>query len=106
LDRHGSAGVLSVILQASREKNWTLGELARHYSASQMCPQIVGTAEEVAARQREFFDAGGCDGFIITPTEYPGTFETYVRSVVPILQEQGLMRTAYKGGTFRENLLD
>ncbi|TGV81496.1 LLM class flavin-dependent oxidoreductase, partial [Mesorhizobium sp. M00.F.Ca.ET.158.01.1.1] len=46
----------------------------------------------------------GCDGFIVTPTEMPGSFEAFTRSVVPILQKRGLFRREYPGSTLRETL--
>ena len=50
------------------------------------------------------FEARGCDGFILTPTEMPGSFESFTRSVVPILQERGVFRTDYPGTTLRETI--
>jgi len=34
----------------------------------------------------------------------PGTFEDFVKFVVPELQRRGLFQTDYKGVTLRENL--
>jgi alkanesulfonate monooxygenase SsuD/methylene tetrahydromethanopterin reductase-like flavin-dependent oxidoreductase (luciferase family) len=50
------------------------------------------------------FDAGGCDGFVLTPTTFPGCFEQFSRAVVPELQRRGLVRSRYGGRTLRENL--
>ncbi len=43
---------------------------------------------------------------ILTPTVFPGTWEQFVRSVVPELQRRGVFRTEYRGRTLRENLRD
>ena len=43
---------------------------------------------------------------ILTPTVFPGTWEQFVRSVVPELQRRGVFREEYRGRTLRENLRD
>ena len=66
--------------------------------------EMVGTAIEIADRLEAMFKAGVCDGFVLTPTMFPGMFEQFCRSVVPELQRRGLFRTEYTGRTLRENL--
>jgi FMN-dependent oxidoreductase (nitrilotriacetate monooxygenase family) len=65
---------------------------------------IVGTPATIADHMEEIFVAGGCDGFVIWPTVFPGMFEEFGRMVVPELQRRGLFRTEYAGRTLRENL--
>ncbi|MGI4940377.1 MAG: hypothetical protein ACRYHQ_07425, partial [Janthinobacterium lividum] len=60
----------------------------------------------IADRLQELFEAGVCDGFVVTPTTFPGMFEQFCRGVVPELQRRGLFRTEYAGRTLRENLQD
>jgi alkanesulfonate monooxygenase SsuD/methylene tetrahydromethanopterin reductase-like flavin-dependent oxidoreductase (luciferase family) len=64
----------------------------------------VGTPADVADQLQDLFEAEACDGFVLTPTVFPGTFEQFVRSVVPELQARGLFRSEYAGITLRENL--
>ena len=45
-----------------------------------------------------------CDGFVIAATHIPGSYEDFVRLVVPELQRRGLFQKDYKGSTLRENL--
>jgi alkanesulfonate monooxygenase SsuD/methylene tetrahydromethanopterin reductase-like flavin-dependent oxidoreductase (luciferase family) len=66
--------------------------------------EIVGTAAMVADRLQAVFESGVCDGFVLTPTMFPGMFEQFCRSVVPELQRRGLFRREYAGRTLRENL--
>lgn len=66
---------------------------------------IVGTAITIADHMQEIFDANGCDGFVLQGNVSPGMFEEFGRMVVPELQNRGLLRTAYRGSTMRENLL-
>lgn len=100
----GSRGSFDVILQGTRSEGLTLGEAAKRFAVSELCPQVVGTAVDIADQLQAMFDSGGCDGFILTPTTFPGCFEQFSRSVVPELQRRGLVRTRYEGRTLRENL--
>ncbi|WP_250993598.1 LLM class flavin-dependent oxidoreductase [Agrobacterium vitis] len=100
----GSRGSLDVLLQGTKAEGLTIGEAAKRFATSELAPQVVGTPEQVADQLEMMFTAGGCDGFILTPTVSPGTWEQFARSVVPILQKRGLMRTSYEGPTLRQNL--
>ncbi len=64
----------------------------------------IGTAVDIADLMQEWFEAGGCDGFNITPATLPGGGEDFVEMVVPELRRRGLFRTEYEGRTLRENL--
>jgi alkanesulfonate monooxygenase SsuD/methylene tetrahydromethanopterin reductase-like flavin-dependent oxidoreductase (luciferase family) len=65
---------------------------------------IVGSARDIADRMEHWFTERACDGFVIAGTHMPGSFEDFVRFVVPELQRRGLYRTEYTGATLRENL--
>jgi alkanesulfonate monooxygenase SsuD/methylene tetrahydromethanopterin reductase-like flavin-dependent oxidoreductase (luciferase family) len=66
--------------------------------------EMVGTPAMIADRLEAIFSAGVCDGFVVTPSMFPGMFEDFCRGVVPLLQRRGLFRTQYEGRTLRENL--
>ena len=66
-------------------------------------PVFCGTGEQVADMMEEWFSKG-CDGFVLSATAVPGTYEEIVRLVIPHLQKRGLVRKAYGGGTLRGNL--
>jgi alkanesulfonate monooxygenase SsuD/methylene tetrahydromethanopterin reductase-like flavin-dependent oxidoreductase (luciferase family) len=100
----GSRGSFDVILQGTRSEGLTLGDAARRFAVSELCPQVVGTAADIADQLQAMFDSGGCDGFVLTPTTFPGCYEQFSRAVVPELQRRGLVRTRYEGRTLRENL--
>ena len=100
----GSRGSFDVILQGTKAEGLTLGEAAKRFATSELAPQIVGTPQQVADQLEAMFVSEACDGFILTPTVSPGTWEQFARSVVPILQKRGLMRTSYDGATLRSNL--
>jgi FMN-dependent oxidoreductase (nitrilotriacetate monooxygenase family) len=103
-NKKGSRGSFDVMLQGTRTGGLTLAEAARQFAISELCPQIVGTPADVADQLQDLFEAEACDGFVLTPTVFPGTFEQFARSVVPELQRRGLFRREYTGATLRENL--
>lgn len=80
----------------------TVREAAIAFSTHQLTPQLIGTPLEVADQLEALFLGEACDGFVITPTHFPGTFEEFTRAVVPELQRRGLFRTAYEGPTLRD----
>jgi len=100
----GSRGSFEVILQGTKSEGLTLGEAAKRFATSELCPQLVGTAEMVADQLTDLFESYACDGFVLTPTVFPGMFEQFCKSVVPILQKRGVFRKEYAGKTLRENL--
>ena len=65
---------------------------------------FIGSPKTVADEMEQWFKEGGCDGFVVAPTHMPGSYEDFVRLVVPELQRRGLFRKDYEGDTLRENL--
>jgi alkanesulfonate monooxygenase SsuD/methylene tetrahydromethanopterin reductase-like flavin-dependent oxidoreductase (luciferase family) len=65
---------------------------------------IVGSGRDIADRLEHWFSERACDGFVIAGTHMPGSFEDFVRFVVPELQRRGVYRRDYTGPTLRENL--
>jgi alkanesulfonate monooxygenase SsuD/methylene tetrahydromethanopterin reductase-like flavin-dependent oxidoreductase (luciferase family) len=65
---------------------------------------VVGSGKDIADRLEQWFTEGACDGFVIAGSHMPGSFEEFVRFVVPELQRRGLYRKEYTGATLRENL--
>ena len=53
---------------------------------------------------QRWFEAGAADGFNVMPPFFPGQFDAFADSVVPILQERGVYRQDYSGTTLREHL--
>jgi alkanesulfonate monooxygenase SsuD/methylene tetrahydromethanopterin reductase-like flavin-dependent oxidoreductase (luciferase family) len=64
---------------------------------------FVGTAETVADRLQEWFEAYGVDGYNIH-AGHPAQLTRFIDEVVPILQHRGVFRTEYESDTLRGNL--
>jgi len=97
-------------LQAIRDrvvgvkKNPTVRDFIRISGRGRVHNPIVGGPKEVADRLEQWFTAPACDGFVLSATHVPGTYEDFVRHVVPELQRRGLFRKDFAGATLRENL--
>jgi FMN-dependent oxidoreductase (nitrilotriacetate monooxygenase family) len=97
----GMQGSQNVVEQVMKAEGLSFQEVvARRREGREM----VGTATMIADRLQEIFESGVCDGFVLTPTMFPGMFEQFCRSVVPELQRRGLFRNEYTGRTLRENI--
>jgi FMN-dependent oxidoreductase (nitrilotriacetate monooxygenase family) len=66
-------------------------------------PVFCGTPSQVADEMQEWFETA-CDGFVVSATKIPGTYEDVARLVVPELQRRGLFRKEYPGTTLRDTL--
>jgi FMN-dependent oxidoreductase (nitrilotriacetate monooxygenase family) len=67
-------------------------------------PVFCGTPKRVADEMQAWLEGGACDGFVLAATHMPGTYEEFVRLVVPELQRRGVFRKKFTGTTLRENL--
>ena len=65
---------------------------------------FIGTASSVAATLHEFVQSDAADGFILVPHVVPGGLDEFVDTVVPLLQERGVLRTEYTTTTLRGHL--
>jgi FMN-dependent oxidoreductase (nitrilotriacetate monooxygenase family) len=97
----GMKGSEDVLNQTMKAQGLTFDQAAVRRSEGR---EFVGTANMIADRMQDIFEAGVCDGFVLSPVNFPGMFEQFCRSVVPELQRRGLFRKEYGGRTLRENL--
>jgi alkanesulfonate monooxygenase SsuD/methylene tetrahydromethanopterin reductase-like flavin-dependent oxidoreductase (luciferase family) len=66
--------------------------------------QFVGTAESVALEIERYVQEDAADGFVFAPHLTPGGFDEFVATVVPVLQDRGVLRRDYAEGTLRQRL--
>lgn len=93
------------VVQVSGKKNPSVRDFVESSGRGTLNdgPCFVGTGAQVADQMQEWFE-NACDGFVLSATEVPGTYEDIVRLVVPELQKRGLFRKEYAGTTLRETL--
>ena len=90
------------VTQRATDNGWTLRqavEATRQFRKS----EFVGTAETVADKLIEWWDARACDGFNVG-VDHPANFRRVVDELVPVLQERGVFRTDYEHSTLRGHL--
>lgn len=90
-------------LALARRGNLTVRELLRALGGGVGHRIIVGTPEQIADDIEAWFTAGAADGFNLMPDVLPTGLETFVDTVVPILQKRGLFRRDYAGTTLRDH---
>jgi alkanesulfonate monooxygenase SsuD/methylene tetrahydromethanopterin reductase-like flavin-dependent oxidoreductase (luciferase family) len=84
--------------------NPTIRDFIRVSGRGRLNNPWVGGPKEVADMFEAYFTGPACDGFVVGATSVPGTYEDFVRFVVPELQKRGLFHKDYRGATLRENL--
>ena len=90
------------IADQARDKGFSLRQAVEF--GRQLRPgAFVGSAETVAAKMTEWFEARALDGFNLY-IGHPAQFRRFTEEVVPLLQARGVYRTAYEGSTLRESL--
>lgn len=99
----GSRGSFDVILQGTKAHGLTLREAAVRFASSELTPQLVGTGAQIADQMEAMFTSQACDGFVVTPTHVPGSWQEISDAVIPELQRRGLFRTEYGGATLRDH---
>ncbi|MEU2628362.1 NtaA/DmoA family FMN-dependent monooxygenase [Kitasatospora sp. NPDC007106] len=82
-------------------KNLSIRELIIEVTGRQ---SFIGTPAAVAGTIDEFVQTDAADGFILVPHLTPGGLDEFADTVVPLLQERGVFRTEYEGGTLRDHL--
>lgn len=93
------------VIQVSGKKNPSVRDFVEASGRGTLNdgPVFCGTGAQVADQMEEWFKTA-CDGFVLSGTTVPGTYEDIVRLVVPELQKRGLFRKEYSGNTLRENI--
>ena len=104
LESSGSQGNLAALKSIAGGKPMTLAEAGAIYARGVMCPRLVGTPGDVAEELMAIVDEGVADGFAVSPAYLPDTFDTFVDTVVPLLQRAGRLRGAYGGRHLRDHL--
>lgn len=106
IDNDSIRSVLELLSTADPNRKWTPRDVIKYRSIGGLGPVLVGGVQKVADELERWVDEGGIDGFNLAYAITPGTFEDFIRLIVPELQKRGRVRTSYEHDTLRENLLD
>ncbi len=101
---NAQTSALEAFTIADPNREWTVGEIARHAAIGGRGPMIIGSAAEVAEEMRGWIEETDIDGFNLAYALTPGTFKDVADLVVPELQSRGMFKHDYAKGTFREKM--
>ncbi|MFV3328815.1 LLM class flavin-dependent oxidoreductase [Pseudomonas sp. NY15372] len=87
-----------------QDSAWTRRRLLQQHALGGRYVTLVGAPEQVAEQLIEWIDQTGLDGFNLTRTVTPESYEDFIDLVVPELQRRGRYKTAYAPGTLRQKL--
>lgn len=94
IETNASRSALAGLTRIDAERQWTVGDISNYIGIGGIHPTLVGSPQSVADQLEAFADASGVDGFNLAYAISPGSFEDFVRWVVPELQARGRMRRA------------
>ncbi|MFP4890063.1 LLM class flavin-dependent oxidoreductase [Paraburkholderia sp. EG304] len=90
--------------RTAKQHGWTRRKLLEMFELGGRYPAIVGSAAQVADELQGWIEETGIDGFNLSRTVVPESYEDFIDHIVPELQNRGLYKTAYADGTLRGKL--
>ncbi|MGF6384067.1 FMN-dependent oxidoreductase (nitrilotriacetate monooxygenase family) [Paraburkholderia atlantica] len=90
--------------RTAKQHGWTRRKLLEMFELGGRYPAIVGSAAQVADELQGWIEETGIDGFNLSRTVVPESYEDFIDHIVPELQSRGLYKTAYADGTLRGKL--
>ncbi|MEO6920764.1 MAG: LLM class flavin-dependent oxidoreductase [Collimonas sp.] len=88
------------------DAGWTVRKLLDQLALGGRYVTIVGSPEQVADQLEAWVRDTDIDGFNLTRTVAPESFEDFVNLVIPELQARGSYKLDYEEGTLREKLFE
>jgi len=92
IETNASRSALVGLTRIDAERVWTVGDISNYIGIGGIHPTLVGSPQTVADALEALADESGIDGFNLAYAISPGSFEDFVRWVVPELQARGRMR--------------
>ncbi len=96
---------IASVNQRFQQQQVTKAQLKAEHRLGGRYPLIVGDGCEVAEALLALVDDTGIDGFNVTRTVTPESYEDFIRFVIPELQRRGRFKTEYKEGSLRQKLI-
>lgn len=101
---YGKGNFVQTSVDLARERGWTKRSILDGMTLGGRYPLIVGDPGQVADALEAWIDEGELDGFNLTRTVTPESYEDFIDLVVPVLQERGRYKTGYGEGSLRNRL--
>ena len=102
--QYGPTNAIESATRTAQQYGWTRRQLLEIFELGGRYPAIVGTPAQVADELQSWIDETGVDGFNLSRTVVPESYEDFVDLVVPELQDRGVYKTAYESGTLRKKI--
>ncbi|TKC87155.1 LLM class flavin-dependent oxidoreductase [Trinickia terrae] len=90
--------------RTAQAHGWTRRKLLEMFALGGRYPAIVGTPAQIADELQKWVGEADVDGFNLSRTVVPESYEHFVDLVVPELQDRGIYKTAYAEGALRHKL--
>jgi len=103
---YGKTNAIESATRTAEQQGWTRHKLLDLFELGGRYPAIVGDASQVADELQSWIEETGADGFNLSRTVVPESYEDFVDLVVPELQNRGVYKTAYAEGSLRRKLFD
>lgn len=94
----------AAVTDTARKDGLTFRQTADRFSTLPGGLHLTGTPQQLADLLETWWRQGGADGFTLQPLRLPADLDLFVDHVVPILQQRGVVREGYTGGTLRDEL--
>jgi FMN-dependent oxidoreductase (nitrilotriacetate monooxygenase family) len=94
----------SAVKTLTRNNDWTVRRILEENALGGRYPALVGDPEQVADALQAWIEDTGLDGFNLTRTVTPQSYEDFIDLVIPVLQARGLYKTEYAQGSLRHKL--
>lgn len=96
---------IASVNQRFKHQQVTKAQLRAEHRLGGRYPLMVGDGREVAEALLALVDETGIDGFNVTRTVTPESYEDFIHYVIPELQRRGRFKTEYKEGSLRQKLI-
>lgn len=101
---NGNTSRRQLIERLAYEEGLTIRQLYERMTVARGHSIVVGSYRRIAETMAEWFDRGAADGFNVMPPLLPDGMSEFVDHVVPLLQDIGIYKRAYRPGTLRDKL--
>jgi FMN-dependent oxidoreductase (nitrilotriacetate monooxygenase family) len=92
IETNAGRSALSSLTSIDADRRWTVGDVADYIGVGGIHPTLVGGPKKVADALERLADETGIDGFNLAYAISPGSFEDFIRFIVPELRQRGRIR--------------
>ncbi|OBZ93414.1 5,10-methylene tetrahydromethanopterin reductase [Pararhizobium polonicum] len=105
IETNAGRSALRGLTAKDSERRWTVRDIAEYIGVGGIHPKLIGTGAQIADQMEELAEAAGVDGFNIAYAVSPGSFEDFIRHVIPELRARGRLTAEGSGRTLRGRLI-